>query len=79
MQHWGEIIERHNHVRDFLYKTAVQEGLAPVCEPEGLLERSEDRPAEVYLQALLNGKGRCLHFTCTNAFQAALAAYFKKL
>ena len=52
MQHWGEIIERHNHVRDFLYKTAVQAGLAGLasdCKPEGLLERSEDRHADVYL------------------------------
>ena len=49
---FGEIMERHNHIRDFLYKTAVQAGLAGlayVCKPEGLLERSEDRRADVYL------------------------------
>ena len=46
---FGEIMERHNHIRDFLYKTAVQAGLASYCKPEGLLKRSEDRHADVYL------------------------------
>ena len=46
--------------------------MAPVREPEGLLEGSDDRPADVFLPAWSNGKGACLDFTCTSAMQAAL-------
>ena len=41
----GERIARHNHVRDALFQAAVQAGLGPSREPDGLLPGSEDRPA----------------------------------
>ena len=41
----GERIARHNHVRDALFQAAVQAGLGPSMEPDGLLPGSEDRPA----------------------------------
>ena len=43
----GEHISKHNHVRDAILKAAVEAGLGPVREPDGLLPGSDDRPADV--------------------------------
>ena len=40
-------ISKHNHVRDAIFKAAVEAG--PIREPDGLLPCSDDRPADVLL------------------------------
>ena len=37
----GERISKHNHVRDAIFKAAVEAGLGPIREPDGLLPGSE--------------------------------------
>ena len=44
---------RHNHVGNILFQTALQAGLMPVREPVGLLPGSDDRPADAILKTLL--------------------------
>ena len=68
----GERIARHNHIREAIFQTTVQAGLGPVHQPEGLLEGSVDRPADLFLHAWSNGKDNCMDFTCTNACQSTL-------
>ena len=67
----GERIARHNNVRDCIFQTAQQAGLAPLREVEGLLTGSDDRPADVFLRGWTSGKSTCLDITATNAVQAA--------
>ena len=68
----GERIARHNHVRDALFQTAVQAGLGPVKEPDGLLPGSDDRPADILLPFWTNGRDTALDFTVVNPLQDAL-------
>ena len=68
----GERISRHNHVRDALHQTAVQAGLGPTREPDGLLPGSDDRPADILIPHWCSGKDAALDFTVVNPLQAAL-------
>lgn len=68
----GERIARHNHVRDAIYNTAVQAGLGPVREPDGLLPGSDDRPADVLIPVWSGGRDTALDFTVVNPLQEAL-------
>ena len=70
----GERIARHNHVRDALFHTAVQAGLGPVREPDGLLPGSDDRPADVLIPVWSSGKDTALDFTVVNPLQEALVS-----
>ena len=68
----GERIARHNHVRDALFQTAVQAGLGPRKEPDGLLPGSDDRPADVLIPFWTSGKDTALDITVVNPLQTAL-------
>ena len=68
----GERIARHNHVRDALLQVAVQAGLGPTKEPDGLLPGSDDRPADVLIPFWSGGRDTALDFTVVNPLQAAL-------
>ena len=68
----GERIARHNHVRDALLQTAVQAGLGPRREPDGLLPGSDDRPADLLIPAWTKGQDTALDVTVVNPLQDAL-------
>ena len=68
----GERIARHNHVRDALLQVAVQAGLGPTKEPDGLLPGSDDRPADVLIPFWSGCRDMALDFTVVNPLQAAL-------
>ena len=70
----GERIARHNHVRDALFQTAVQAGLGPRREPDGLLPGSDDRPADVLIPFWTGGQDTALDVTVVNPLQDALVA-----
>ena len=52
----GEHISKHNHVRDEIFKAAVEAGLGPVSEPGGLLPGSDDQPADVLIPIWTEGR-----------------------
>ena len=52
----GERISKHNHVRDAIFKAAVEAGLGPIREPDGLLPGSDDRPADVLIPIWTEGR-----------------------
>ena len=68
----GERIARHNHVRDALLQVAVQGGLGPIKEPDGLLPGSDDRPADLLIPFWSGGRDTAIDFTVVNPLQAAL-------
>ena len=68
----GERIARHNHVRDALFQAAVQAGLGPRKEPDGLLPGSDDRPADVLIPFWTGGQDTALDVTVVNPLQTAL-------
>ena len=70
----GERIAKHNHVRDALYQAAVQAGLGPVKEADGLIPGSDARPADVFLRHWHEGRDAAIDFTVVNPLQAALVA-----
>ena len=70
----GERISKHNHVRDAIFKAAVEAGLGPVREPDGLLPGSDDRPADVLIPIWTEGRDTALDITVVNPLQQALVA-----
>ena len=62
----GERIACHNNVWDCLFQVAHQVGVGPLREVKGLLEGSEDVPANVYLRGWTSGKDTCLDIMATN-------------
>ena len=70
----GERISKHNHVRDAIFKAAVEAGLGPVREPDGLLPGSDDRPADVLIPIWTEGRDTALDITVVNPLQQALLA-----
>ena len=68
----GERISKHNHVRDAIFKAAVEAGLGPVREPDGLLPGSDDRPADVLIPIWTEGRDTALDITVVNPLQQAL-------
>ena len=68
----GERISKHNHVRDAIFKAAVEAGLGPIREPDGLLPGSDDRPADVLIPIWTEGRDTALDVTVINPLQQAL-------
>ena len=68
----GERISKHNHVRDAIFKAAVEAGLGPIREPDGLLPGSDDRPADVLIPIWTEGRDTALDVTVVNPLQQAL-------
>ena len=68
----GERISKHNHVRDAIFKAAVEAGLGPIREPDGLLPGSDDRPADVLIPIWTEGRDTALDVTVVNPLQQTL-------
>jgi hypothetical protein len=67
----GDIISRHNAVRDVIYSVAKDAGLAPEKEKAGILGDHGDkrRPADVYLPNFSLQKDYCLDIAITSPLQ----------
>jgi hypothetical protein len=70
----GKRISRHQHLRDTIYQAAVQAGLGPVCEADGLLPDSDDQPADILLRHWEQGRDAAIDVTVVNLLQDALVA-----
>ena len=65
-------IAKHNHVRDAIFAAASQAALGPRNGPAGLLPGSNERPADVLLPFLANGKDAALDISVVNPLQQEL-------
>ena len=59
-------------MQDALFQAAVQAGLGPTREPDGLLPGSDVRPADLLIPHWCSGRDAALDFTVVNPLQAAL-------
>ena len=67
----GERISRHNALRDAIFDTAAQAGLAPTKEGRFLLPGADRRPADVLLPHWAGGQDGALDVTVVHPFQDA--------
>ena len=67
----GERISRHNALRDAIFDTAAQAGLAPTKEGRFLLPGADRRPADVLLPHWVGGQDGALDVTVVHPFQDA--------
>ena len=65
----GERIARHNFLRDALFQTAQEAGLAPSKEGRALLPGTDRRPADVFIPHWSAGKDAALDVTVTHPLQ----------
>ena len=68
----GDVIARHNAVRDFLYNIAKLAGLSPKLEPSRLLTDSSHRPGDIYVPNWSTGKPLALDVTIASPLQSSL-------
>ena len=68
----GERINRHNRLRDTVFKAAQSACLGPSQEIRGLLSGSEARPADVFIPAWDKGKDTALDITVVSPLQMSL-------
>ena len=70
----GERISRHNQMRNAIYNTAVEAGLAPIREGRALLPDTARWPADILIPALTGGRNAALDVTVTHPLQVAARA-----
>ena len=68
----GDIISRHDRVRDAIMAACSSANLSPVCEQEHLLPQNNSRPGDVYLPSFIAGPPPALDVTITSPLQASL-------
>jgi len=62
----GDMVTRHNRLRDLVYQIAKGGALAPVKEKYGLLvDAPGDRPADVFIPSLKNLNNVCIDIAVT--------------
>ena len=67
----GDIISRHDRVRDTKMTACSSANLSPVCEQKHLLPEKDSRPGDVYLPSFIAGQPAALDVTITSP-QASL-------
>ena len=68
----GDIISRHDRVRDTIMTASSSANLSPVCEQKHLLPENNSRPGDVYLPSFIAGQPAALDVTITSPQQASL-------
>ena len=68
----GDIISRHDRVRDRIMTASSSANLSPVCEQKHLLPENNSRPGDVYLPSFIAGQPAALDVTITSPLQASL-------
>ena len=59
----GEVIARHNHLRNALYEAALAANLAPRKEEQALIPSTNNKPADVLISFLTGGQDTALDVT----------------
>ena len=67
----GEMIARHNQVRDVIYDVAMEAGLNPTKEGHALIPNSLRRPADILIPRWAGPLDAALDVTVTHPLQAA--------
>ena len=70
----GEMIARHNQVRDVIYDVAMEAGLNPTKEGHALIPNSLRRPADILIPRWAGPLDAALDVTVTHPLQAATRA-----
>ena len=65
----GHLTNRHHGIRNVLFNHCQEAGLLPQDEAPGLIPNSADRPADIYLPTVANGKGLVLDVAITHPLQ----------
>ena len=68
----GDIISRHDRVRDTTMTACPSANLSPVCEQKHLLPENNSRPGDVYFPSFIAGQPAALDVTITSPLQASL-------
>ena len=67
----GDIISRHDRVRDTIMAACLSANRSPVSEQEHLLPENNSRPGDVYLHSFIAGQPAALDVTITSPLQAS--------
>ena len=67
----GDIISRHDRIRDTIMAACSSANLSPVCEQKHL-PGNNSKPGDVYLPNFIAGQPAALHVTLTSPLQASL-------
>ena len=65
----GDLIHRHNTIRDTIGKACQMAGWNPRLEKPGLIANTNDRPADIYIPSLTNGNSCAADVAVTHALQ----------
>ena len=65
----GDLIHRHNTIRDTIGKACQMAGWNPRLEKPGWIANTNDRPADIYIPSLTNGKSCAADVAVTHALQ----------
>ena len=68
----GDIISRHDRVRDTIMTACSSANLSPVFQQKYLLPENNSRPGDVYLPSFIAGQPEALDVTITSPLQACL-------
>ena len=68
-RHGSFLNQRHNAVREVIFNVAKHAGLQPRMEPQHILDDNNDRPGDVYVKGLFNGKDACIDVAITHSSQ----------
>ena len=60
---WGDMISRHNRVRDRIFAVCSTANLSPVCEQKNLTTDNNSRPGDIYLTSWSAGQPSALDVT----------------
>ena len=67
----GDIISRHDRVRDTIMTACLSANLSPVYEQKHILPENISRPGDVYLPIFIAGQPAALDVTITSPLQAS--------
>ena len=68
----GDMISRHDRLRDGIFAACLTANLAPVCEQKNLILEINSRPGDIYLLSLSAGQPSGLDVTKTSPLQPSL-------
>ena len=75
----GDIIKRHNAIRDCLFDSCVAACWAPVKETHFLLAGSSERPADFFIPNFTHGKGLVIDTAVTCPLQRTSLLEFSRV
>ena len=71
----GDVIARHNRIRDRIASACSAANLSPVTEKRNLIVENNSRPGDVYLLSWKSGQSAALDITVTSSLQPNIITY----